>query len=116
MADEPVTLAPQVVQYDTVTGVPSEFNQYLPKDCEEYKRWAALYARCLRRRSLTRVGLEQTLLYQQVYTISLMLCSLQASVCLVAMQHWWAVHNHCSPFSPLILRALRQTACARSRP
>jgi len=40
-------LAPQVVQYDTVTGVPSEFNQYLPKDCEEYKRWVAGLIRAL---------------------------------------------------------------------
>ena len=39
MADE-VTLAPQAVQYDPVTGVPAEFNEYLPKDCEEYKRCA----------------------------------------------------------------------------
>ncbi|KAK9836034.1 hypothetical protein WJX81_007823 [Elliptochloris bilobata] len=41
MADEPVTLAPLVVQYDAITGVPSEFNEFLPKDCEEYKRWKA---------------------------------------------------------------------------
>lgn len=26
------------VQYDPLTGVPSEFNEYLPKDSEEYKR------------------------------------------------------------------------------
>lgn len=40
MADEPVTLAPLVVQYDPVTGVPSEFNEYLPKDSDEHKRYA----------------------------------------------------------------------------
>ena len=39
MADESVTLEPLVVQYDPVTGVPSEFNEYLPKDCDEYKRY-----------------------------------------------------------------------------
>eukprot|EP00955_Chlamydomonas_euryale_P088947 364426-Chlamydomonas_euryale.AAC.13 len=32
---------PVVVEYDPVTGVPSEFNEYLPKDSEEYKRWKA---------------------------------------------------------------------------
>eukprot|EP00877_Chromochloris_zofingiensis_P012849 jgi/Chrzof1/7818/Cz02g37200.t1 len=42
MADEgPSTPAPRVVEYDPVTGVPSEFNEYLPKDSEEYKRWKA---------------------------------------------------------------------------
>lgn len=34
-------MQPQVVKYDSFTGVPSEFNEYLPKDCEEYKRWVA---------------------------------------------------------------------------
>lgn len=33
--------APLVVEYDPITGVPSEFNEFLPKDCEEYKRWKA---------------------------------------------------------------------------
>ena len=33
------TLQPQVVKYDPITGVPSEFNEFLPKDCEEFKRW-----------------------------------------------------------------------------
>ncbi|PSC72312.1 translation machinery-associated 22 [Micractinium conductrix] len=33
--------APQVVEYDPVTGVPAEFNENLPKDSEEYKRWKA---------------------------------------------------------------------------
>ena len=32
---------PQVVEYDPITGVPSEFNEFLPKDCEEYKKWKA---------------------------------------------------------------------------
>jgi len=76
-----VTLAPQVVQYDTVTGVPSEFNQYLPKDCEEYKRWAAGLIRALSAGALTRVGLQQTLLYQQVYIKSLMLMQPPRQVC-----------------------------------
>lgn len=39
--------APQVVEYDPVTGVPSEFNEYLPKDCEEFKRWKANAAAAL---------------------------------------------------------------------
>lgn len=30
-----------VVQYDPLTGVPSEFNEYLPPDTAEYKRWKA---------------------------------------------------------------------------
>ena len=32
---------PKLVEYDPVTGVPSEFNEFLPKDSEEYKRWKA---------------------------------------------------------------------------
>lgn len=35
---EAITLQPIKVEYDRVTGVPAEFNEYLPKDCEEYKK------------------------------------------------------------------------------
>jgi hypothetical protein len=35
---ETVTLHPQSVEYDSVTGVPSEFNDFLPKDSDEYKK------------------------------------------------------------------------------
>jgi len=35
---ESVTLHPQTVEYDPVTGVPTEFNDFLPKDSEEYKK------------------------------------------------------------------------------
>jgi hypothetical protein len=35
---------PVIVEYDPVTGVPAEFNEFLPKDCEEYKRWKAAQA------------------------------------------------------------------------
>lgn len=34
-------LEPLKVEYDPITGVPSEFNEYLPKDSEEYKKCAA---------------------------------------------------------------------------
>lgn len=33
--------APSVVEYDPVTGVPSEFNEFLPPECIEYKKWVA---------------------------------------------------------------------------
>lgn len=39
-ADDGVPV-PLQAEYDPVTGVPTEFNDYLPKDCEEYKRWKA---------------------------------------------------------------------------
>lgn len=29
---------PKKVEYDPITGVPSEFNEYLLKDCEEYRK------------------------------------------------------------------------------
>jgi hypothetical protein len=29
---------PKIVKYDPITGIPSEFNEYLPQNCEEYKR------------------------------------------------------------------------------
>lgn len=47
MADEaPSTSAagpppPHVVEYDPVTGVPAEFNEFLPPDCPEAKKWKA---------------------------------------------------------------------------
>jgi density-regulated protein DRP1 len=34
-------VAPVIVEYDPTTGVPAEFNEYLPKDSDEYKRWKA---------------------------------------------------------------------------
>ncbi|EFJ47123.1 hypothetical protein VOLCADRAFT_105191 [Volvox carteri f. nagariensis] len=35
----PTPVAPRVVEYDPITGVPSEFNEFLPPDCPEYKKW-----------------------------------------------------------------------------
>mmetsp|Transcript_26696 Transcript_26696/g.69211 ORF Transcript_26696/g.69211 Transcript_26696/m.69211 type:complete len:191 (+) Transcript_26696:133-705(+) len=35
---------PLVVSYCPVTGVPAEFNEYLPSDCAEHKKWAAAVA------------------------------------------------------------------------
>ncbi len=32
---------PRHVEYDPITGVPAEFNEFLPPDCMEYKRWKA---------------------------------------------------------------------------
>eukprot|EP00884_Botryococcus_braunii_P003284 jgi/Botrbrau1/12957/Bobra.154_2s0017.1 len=34
--------APRMVPYDPITGIPSEFNEYLPPNSEEYKRWKAV--------------------------------------------------------------------------
>jgi density-regulated protein len=39
---EVAAVQPLVVVYDAVTGVPSEYNEFLPKDCEEYKKWKAV--------------------------------------------------------------------------
>lgn len=44
MEDESSPVAvpePRVVEYDPVTGVPAEFNEFLPPDSAEYKRWRA---------------------------------------------------------------------------
>ena len=30
-SDPPLPVPPQVVEYDRITGVPSEFNEFLPK-------------------------------------------------------------------------------------
>jgi density-regulated protein DRP1 len=35
------SIAPRVVEYDPITGVPAEFNEYLPKETDEYKKWKA---------------------------------------------------------------------------
>lgn len=35
------TVAPLVVDYCPVTGAPAEFNDFLPKDSDEYKKWKA---------------------------------------------------------------------------
>ena len=40
MADETLP-TPVVVVYDPVTGVPSEFNEFLPPECAEFKKWKA---------------------------------------------------------------------------
>lgn len=32
---------PVVVEYDSITGVPAEYNEFLPHDTPEYKRWKA---------------------------------------------------------------------------
>jgi density-regulated protein len=29
---------PVVVTYDPLTGIPAEFNEYLPTNCDEFKR------------------------------------------------------------------------------
>lgn len=39
---EAAAVEPIVVEYDAVTGVPSEYNEFLPKDSEEYKKWKAV--------------------------------------------------------------------------
>lgn len=36
--------APVVVEYDPITGVPAEFNEFLPPDSSEYKKWKAAQA------------------------------------------------------------------------
>ncbi len=33
--------APLVVEYDPITGVPAEYNEYLPPDSQEFKKWKA---------------------------------------------------------------------------
>lgn len=35
------SVSPRVVEYDPVTGVPSEFNEFLPHESQEYKKWKA---------------------------------------------------------------------------
>eukprot|EP01025_Chloroclados_australasicus_P046891 TRINITY_DN518_c1_g2_i1.p2 TRINITY_DN518_c1_g2~~TRINITY_DN518_c1_g2_i1.p2 ORF type:complete len:221 (-),score=35.28 TRINITY_DN518_c1_g2_i1:523-1185(-) len=32
---------PIIVEYDQITGIPAEFNEFLPKDSVEYKKWKA---------------------------------------------------------------------------
>jgi len=39
--ERPPPPEPRVVEYDPITGVPSVFNEYLPHDCAEWKRWKA---------------------------------------------------------------------------
>ncbi len=45
MADEEagptIATPPLIVEYDKITGVPPEYNECLPKDSDEYKRWKA---------------------------------------------------------------------------
>mmetsp|Transcript_16966 Transcript_16966/g.29009 ORF Transcript_16966/g.29009 Transcript_16966/m.29009 type:complete len:199 (+) Transcript_16966:139-735(+) len=45
MAEAPtVTLEPKIVEYCSFTGVPAEFNDFLPADSLEFKRWKASQA------------------------------------------------------------------------
>lgn len=39
--ERPPPPEPRVVEYDRITGVPAVFNEYLPHDCAEWKRWKA---------------------------------------------------------------------------
>ena len=41
------SLQPVKVEYDPITGVPPEFNEFLPKDSEEYKRCCFAHTLCL---------------------------------------------------------------------
>ncbi|CAG9467362.1 unnamed protein product [Pedinophyceae sp. YPF-701] len=43
MSDDegPTATPPLAVEYCPVTGIPAEFNDFLPKDTDEYKRWKA---------------------------------------------------------------------------
>lgn len=34
-------ISPIEVKYDTITGVPTEYNEFLPQDSDEYKLWKA---------------------------------------------------------------------------
>mmetsp|Transcript_11180 Transcript_11180/g.20232 ORF Transcript_11180/g.20232 Transcript_11180/m.20232 type:complete len:180 (-) Transcript_11180:1214-1753(-) len=34
-------VVPVIVEYDPITGVPSEYNEFLPHDTIEYKKWKA---------------------------------------------------------------------------
>jgi hypothetical protein len=38
LAERPPPPPPLAVEYDAVTGIPAEFNEYLPSNCDEYKR------------------------------------------------------------------------------
>lgn len=40
--DDIVVPAPIVVEYDPITGVPAEFNELLPPDLPEYRKWKAM--------------------------------------------------------------------------
>jgi density-regulated protein DRP1 len=39
--ERPPPPEPRVVEYDRITGVPAVFNEYLPHDCAEWKKWKA---------------------------------------------------------------------------
>lgn len=41
MTESAAEILPLHVEYCSITGVPAEFNDLLPKDCLEYKRWKA---------------------------------------------------------------------------
>ena len=39
MAEQAKAPEPIKVDYDAVTGIPAEYNDYLPHDSTEYKKW-----------------------------------------------------------------------------
>ena len=41
-SEEIAAVEPLIVVYDPVTGVPPEFSEFLPKDCDEYRKWKAV--------------------------------------------------------------------------
>ena len=38
VTERPPPPPPLAVEYDPITGIPAEFNEYLPSNCDEYKR------------------------------------------------------------------------------
>ncbi|KXZ53698.1 hypothetical protein GPECTOR_6g615 [Gonium pectorale] len=46
-------IEPRIVEYDPITGVPSEFNEFLPPDCPEYKKWKSA------QEAVTQEGVEK---------------------------------------------------------
>ena len=38
VVERPPPPPPLAVEYDPITGIPAEFNEYLPSNCDEYKR------------------------------------------------------------------------------
>lgn len=58
-AAPPAPPAPVIVELDPITGVPAEYNEFLPQDSAEYKRWKAAQAEGAAQEGIEKLAVKE---------------------------------------------------------
>jgi density-regulated protein DRP1 len=58
-AAAPAPPAPVIVELDPITGVPAEYNEFLPQDSPEYKRWKAAQAEGAAQEGIEKLAVKE---------------------------------------------------------